>query len=198
MFAIPLLWVCVLFLFVQDLNKPRKRGFHLNIWEEMPCSSIPHVCSFPKYYLPEKLDNINKEKNMLIQRRDKWLACVLCTQKAHKLWPISEENYLTHQVRKFVCCVQRKQERSGRVRVCEEWAKTQDKGREWENKFVPKSPHFGRKKLGGKRGWGPHYFPLPFSLLPSRGKCSPLPPFPSPFSFLSHFPPKQAGPQTFN
>ena len=40
-----------------------------------------------------------------------------------------------------------------------------DKGREWENKFVPKSPQFRRKKLGGKWGWGPHYFPSPFSFL---------------------------------
>ena len=76
------------------------------------------------------------------------------------------------------------------------WEKQE--GSEWKQKICPKIPPFWEEKVGGEWGMGPTlfsfpiFFPLPFSLLPSRGKCSPLPPFPSPFSFLSHFPPKQA------
>ena len=73
------------------------------------------------------------------------------------------------------------------------WEKRREKSTVWRRatsrnkKFVPKSPHFGRKKLGGKWGMGPTlfsfpiFFPLPFSLLPSRGKCFPCPLFPPHF-----------------
>ena len=77
-----------------------------------------------------------------------------------------------------------------------------EKGSKGEQKICPKIPPFWEEKVGGKWGMGPTlfsfpiFFPLPFSLLTSRGKCSPLPPFPSPFSFLSHFPLKQAGPKS--